>query len=102
MKGSNQSTGSIRQSESGQVWREVLTGATGSLELYKLTVFRVRAAAGTTVTIGGVLAATMVADEVIIFNAGPGDKADKKATVTVDIANAGAWVQIADDTASGR
>lgn len=84
-----------RNAEFGHVWEEKLTNAQGSIEVPKYTAVRVRASAGTTVTIDGVLAATMAANEVIIFNAGIGASSDSKKTVTVTIAGANAWVQVA-------
>lgn len=102
MKTSNQSNGAVRQSEVGHVWREVVTNDQKTLELEKLTTFRVRAGGATTVNIGGVLAMTMQADEIAIFNAGPGDKSDNKGKVTVVIGGANAWVQTADDSSKGR
>jgi hypothetical protein len=72
MKTSNLANESLRVSETGMVWEEKLTGAAGTLQLMPFQSFRVRAAAGGTVTIDGVLAATMISGEILIFNAGPG------------------------------
>ncbi len=72
MKTSNLASETLRHSESGLVWEEVLSGAAGTLQLMPFQTFRVRAAAGGTVTIDGVLAATMIAGEILIFNAGGG------------------------------
>lgn len=95
MKTSNQVSETLRHSESGQTWEEKITNSTGALEVLKATTFRVRATGATTVTIDGVLAATMSAGEVIIFNAGDGNPDDTKVTVTVTIAAAAAFVQVA-------
>jgi hypothetical protein len=95
MKTSNLVTESVRQSESGQTWEEKLTNATGSLELPKRATFRVRATGATTVTIDGILAATMSASEILVFNTGDGDPDDAKNTVSVVIAAAAAFVQVA-------
>lgn len=84
-----------RVGESGLVWEEKLSGAQGSLELCKYQTFRVRAAGATTVTIDGVLAATMSAGEIMIFNTGRGIPDDNKRTVTVAIGGANAFVQCA-------
>lgn len=81
-------------SESGFVWRELISGAQGTLELPEFATFRVRAVGATTVTIDGVLAATMMANEIMVFNTGFGAD-DTKETVTVVIAAANAFVQVA-------
>lgn len=83
-----------RISESAQVWVEVLSGATGSFEAQKFATVRVRATGATTVTIDGVLAATMSTGEVMFFNVGVGAETDTKQTVTVTIAAANAFVQV--------
>lgn len=72
MKTSNLANESLRQSDVGMVWEERLSGAAGTLVLMPYQSFRVRAGAAGTVTIDGVLAATMVSGEILIFNAGPG------------------------------
>lgn len=72
MKTSNLANESLRVAETGMVWEERLSGAAGTLVLMPFQSFRVRAAAGGTVTIDGVLAATMISGEILIFNAGPG------------------------------
>lgn len=72
MKTSNLANESLRVAEVGMLWEERLSGAAGTLVLMPYQSFRVRAAAGGTVTIDGVLAATMIAGEILIFNAGPG------------------------------
>jgi len=95
MQASNNASATLRTSESGLVWEEKLTNATGSLELMPRSTFRVRAAGASTVTIDGVLAATMSSGEIMIFNCGEGDPTDTKATVTVAIAAAAAFVQVA-------
>jgi len=95
MRTANLASQSARQSDVGKVWEEVLSGSTGSLEIPKFHTFRVRATGGTTVTIDGVLAMTMSASEIELFNSGAGDQTDTKNTVTVVIAAAGAYVQVA-------
>jgi len=84
-----------RFSESGFVWEEKVSGATGAIEVPKYATLRVRASAGTTVTIDGILAATMAAGEIMFFNAGGGDFSDTKETVTITIGVASAYVQVA-------
>lgn len=95
MQASNLASRTLRHSESGLVWEEKLTSATGSLEVEPNSTFRVRATGATTVTIDGILAATMSTGEIMIFCAGEGDPTDGKATVTVAIAAAAAFVQVA-------
>ena len=99
MKTANLVTASARQSETGQTWEEKITNTTVTMELPKRTAFRVRAtASSTTVTVGGILAMTMVANEVVLFNTGEGDPDDTKPTVTVAIAGAPVYMQVARET----
>lgn len=102
MKTSNLVTEAVRQSETGQCWEEKLTNTTGSLELRKQTTFRVRATGATTVTIDGVLAMTMSAGEIAVFNTGDGNPDDTKATITVAIAAVAAFVQVSRETYRAR
>jgi len=95
MKTANLANEALRYADVGHVWEEVLTAAIGTFEVLPHQTFRVRAGAGTTVTIDGVLAMTMAANEVAIFCAGNGDPADAKPTVTIAIAVAVAYVQVA-------
>jgi hypothetical protein len=95
MKTSNTVSQTLRHSESGLTWEEKLTNATGSLEVLKAGTIRVRATGATTVTIDGVLAATMSAGEILIFNVGDGNPDDTKVTVTVAIGAIAAFVQVA-------
>lgn len=85
---------SQRNTDVGLVWEEVLSSATGSVEVQKYSAVRVRATGATTVTIAGVLAATMSSGEILVFNSGIGDPSDTKRTVTVTIGVAGAFVQV--------
>jgi hypothetical protein len=84
-----------RESECGLCWEERITNGTGSLEVDKYAPVRVRATGATTVTLDGVLGATMSAGEILIFNTGIGDPTDQKRTVTVVVAGAAAFVQVA-------
>ena len=88
-----------KNSESGLVWEEKITNAIATIEVPKYSPIRVRATGASVVTIGGVLAATMSAGEIIIFNAGIGDigptGTDTKRTVTVAITAVAAFVQVA-------
>ncbi len=95
MQAANNASRTLRHSESGLVWEEKLTNAMGSLEVEPCSTFRVRATGATTVTIDGILAATMSTGEIMIFCAGEGNPVDTKATVTVAIAGAAAFVQVA-------
>lgn len=72
MKTSNLANEATRQSDVGMVWEERLSGAAGTVIVMPFQAVRVRAAAGGTVTIDGILAATMVSGEILIFNAGGG------------------------------
>jgi hypothetical protein len=83
-----------RIAESGLVWVEKLTNNTGTIEVLQYTPFRVRAIANLTVTVDGVLAASMVANEVMVFNAGKGDSSDGKKTVTIVVAVGACYLQI--------
>ena len=91
----NTITETVRESESGQVWEEKLTNTTGTIKVPKHVPVRVRAAGAATVTIGGVLAATMSSGEVIVFNSGDGDPDSAATTVDVVIASANCFVQVA-------
>ncbi len=84
--------------ESGLVWEELMSGAQTSIEVPKFSVIRVRATGASTVTIGGILAATMIDTEIMLFNAGKGNTTDDKKTVTVTIAVANAFVQVGRTT----
>ena len=95
MKTANNVSESLRHSESGLCWEEKITNNTGSIEVLKAGTIRVRATGATTVTIDGVLAATMSTGEIIIFNVGDGNPDDTKVTVTVTIGAAAAFVQVA-------
>ena len=94
MKSANLPAQSQRVSEVGLVWEEKLSGATGTLRVQRHTTFRVRATGATTVTIDGVLAATMSTGEIMLFNTGIGDPADEK-FVDIVIGAVAAFVQVA-------
>ena len=96
MKTSNVVSENLRQAETGLMWEEQLTNAMGTLSLTKQATFRVRATGATTVTIDGILAMTMSAGEIAIFNTGTGSQPDtRSATIVVVIAGAAAFVQVA-------
>jgi ABC-type transport system involved in Fe-S cluster assembly fused permease/ATPase subunit len=83
MKNTNLPTGGTRTSEVGLVYKELLSNASGSIEVDRYSALRVRAVAGTTVTIDGMLSCTLIADEIIVLNVGRGTTTDTKETVTV-------------------
>ena len=78
-----------READFGHVWMEVITnGTTAGMEIPRYAAVRVRAVAGGSVSFDGVLAATMIAGEILIFNAGIGQVAvggasQNKKTVTL-------------------
>jgi hypothetical protein len=94
MRTTNLPASVAKMSECGLMWEEKMTNAVGSIEVPKYSTLRVRAAGATTVTMDGVLAATMMANEIMFFNTGSGDNSDTKRTVTITIAAANAWVQV--------
>jgi len=100
MKPVNLPSGAQRNAEVGLVWRQVHTGAAGAtLIVPPQSTLRVSAgAADVTVTIGGVLAATLRAGEVEYFNSGLGPEGDGKTSVEVVIGASDARVQIAEET----
>jgi hypothetical protein len=97
MRTSNLANQALRHAESGHVWEEKITNAQGSIEVTECATFRVRATGATTVTIDGVLAMTMMTGEIAILNAGTGSPDDAKPTITITIAGAAAFVQVARD-----
>lgn len=97
MKTSNQVNEALRQAEVGKVWVEVLTNAQGSFQLTDAQTFRVRATGATTVTIDGLLAMTMSAGEIELFNSGHGDPDNYSPYITIAIAGANAFVQVAQE-----
>ena len=95
MKAGNNASQAQRFSEVGLVWEEKLLVA-GSIEVAKHASVRVRCIATGTVSIDGVVAATMIAAEILIINAGSGDPLDAKETVTITTGSNMA-VQVARD-----
>ena len=96
MRTANLAAQTVRQSESGLVWEEKVTGAAGNIEVVPYATFRVRAAAAVTVTIDGVLAMSMASGEIMVFNAGGGDPTDNKQTVTI-VTSGNSFIQVARD-----
>lgn len=88
MRASNQLSAAQRTSEVGLVWKEVNSGGGASqLEVPRHTAIRVRATAGTTISLDGVLAVTMISGEILLLNSGIGksygENGDLKNTVTL-------------------
>jgi hypothetical protein len=103
MRTSNIPAGSLRTSEVGLVWEEKISNALGTIMVRVASPFRVRAVADLTVTIDGVLAATMKANEILIFNAGDGKAGNlPNQYVEVVIATGAAYVQVAREFDNGR
>jgi hypothetical protein len=102
MKNANMPAGATRNANVGLVWEEVITGDTGTIRAQIQGTVRVHALGATTVTIGGVLAMTMVAGMVEYFNVGTGVAGDNRATVEVIIGVAAANVQVAKEIETGR
>lgn len=101
MKTTNLPSGAQRNTDVGLPWVEVLTNAMGTIEVPLQGTIRVRATGATTVTVGGVLAMTMSAGEIERINVGTGP-ADGKSYVSVIIAGAAAYVQVAKEVERGR
>lgn len=97
MQAANLAARSIRHSESGLVWEEKLSGATGTVIVKKYSSIRIRSTGAATVTIDGVLALTMAAGEILVMNVGAGDNDDTISTVNVVIASASVFLQVARD-----
>jgi hypothetical protein len=95
MKTANVVSENLRQTETGLCWVEMLSGAQGTLQLGDAQTFRVRATGATTVTIDGLLAMTMSTGEIAIFNTGHGSPDLPSPYITVVIAGANAFVQVA-------
>jgi hypothetical protein len=93
MKTSNAPSGALRTSEVSLCWEEICSNASGSFEVNPSHCVRVRAVALSTVTIDGRLAATLAADEIMLFNTGDGNPNDTKPTVTVTV-SAACYIQV--------
>lgn len=100
MKTTNIPAGTQRMSNSGLVWEEKITDGAGSFRAKFQQTIRVSAVEPTTVTIDGILSATLQAGEVEYFNVGTG-QTDDLSTVEVVIAGR-ANVQLARDVEAGR
>lgn len=99
MRTSNLANQATRQSEVGHVWVELLTNTSGTLEIPKYATFRVRANAAVTITMDGILAATMASGEVLLFNTGSGSNdssGNLVPTVTV-VVTGNCYLQVARD-----
>ena len=102
MKTSNIMSENLRQAETGLPWVEQITNSTGTLHLQHAVTFRVRATGATTVTIDGLLAMTMSAGEIVIFNTGHGSPDDTSPYIAVIIGGANAFVQVAAEVERAR
>jgi hypothetical protein len=103
MKTANVISENLRVAETGLKWEEKLTNAQGTLILLRAVTFRVRATGATTVTIDGVLAATMSTGEIMIFNTGHGNQLNTGLrTINVVIGGANAFVQVAAEAEPAR
>lgn len=103
MKTSNIVSENLRAAETGLMWEEVLTNALGTITMPRCATFRVRATGATTVTIDGVLAMTMSAGEIALFNAGSGSMKDTgNRYVSVVIGGIAAYVQVAREVDRDR
>jgi hypothetical protein len=87
-------SGASRTAESGLVWEEKITNTTGAIEIPKYSTYRVRATAAATVTVDGILAATLTTGEILVGNVGVGNADDSKNTVTLTIATGSCFVQV--------
>lgn len=85
-----------RQCETGPVYTEVLSNSAGTIEVKKYHTVRIRAVAGGTITLDGVLACTLKADEIILMNVGGGTPGGKE-TVTV-VASAAVYLQVGSES----
>ena len=88
-----------RNADWGHVWVEISSGAAITAEVARYAAVRVRAAGAVTVSFDGILAATMISGEILIFNAGIGQvklggASANKQTVTMAVTGT-AFIQIA-------
>lgn len=102
MKTANLPAGSIRQSNVGLVWKQLFSGAGGYTDQGPVqgTIRVSSGAASLSVTIGGVLAATLRNGEVEYFNLGRGAVGDGRVPVEFIIGAGDARVSIALETDS--
>ena len=103
MRTANVVSDNLREAETGLMWEEMISGGTGTLSLLKQTTFRVRSTGATTVLIDGILAMTMMAGEIAIFNTGTGSQPSTQSPyIVVTIAGAGGFVQVAREKDRAR
>ena len=99
MRASNIPSGATRTSEVALLWKEIKSGtspSTTTFELPSQSCVRVRAVKALTVTIEGVLAATMINTEIMLFNVGEGSPNDTKRTVTFTV-NDDCFIQVGQE-----
>jgi hypothetical protein len=102
MRAVNLPTGAQRNLNVGYVLREIYNGSGGfTTELPFQYTIRVSAGANVTVTIDGILCATLRSGEVEYFNTGAGIT-DGRSTVTVVIGAGDARVQVGEEKETGR
>ena len=98
MKSVNIPSGALRHVHVGLVYQEIYNGAGGTTFIAPFqSTIRVSAAANVTVTLDGVLACTLRAGEVELFNVGAGN-VPGASTVTVVIGPGDARVQLAQES----
>jgi hypothetical protein len=102
MRTTNLPAGSQRTSNVGLVWKEVLTGAAGTVLVQQQGTVRVSCVTACTVTIDGMLSMTMQAGEVEYFNVGAGQASNITRQSELVIAGGTANVQVALDVERGR
>lgn len=83
MKTANLSTQATRMSDVGLVWRLLNNATADSQEVPKYSALYIKAIADCIVTIDGIDAVKLLANDSIIINAGPGNPTDNKQTVTI-------------------
>jgi len=102
MRAVNLPTGAQRNLQVGCVLRELYNGSAGfTIELPFQYTIRVSAGADVTVTMDGILCATLRSGEVEYFNTGAG-QTDGLSTVTVVIGAGDVRVQVAEEREAGR
>ena len=102
MRSTNLPSGTLRISNAGLAWQEVIANGNGKIEVLIQGTIRVYATALTTVKdIDGNIMVTIGAGQVEYINVGTGKSGDKKSTVTVEIAGT-AYVSVAREVEQGR
>jgi hypothetical protein len=84
MRVGNLSSQATRTSEVGSVWKLLLNNASTKQLVPKFSALYIKAKAACVVSLDGVQAISLDADDIIIINAGPGNPTDNKQYVTVE------------------